>query len=461
MDFILGLPPTFEAGHFTIRIGAPLENASYIVETSTGQISSGTVTPDTGGGVAIVSPNISLQVTSNENIERMKGIRIRATGANPITVLVSVITTSGYGAYLMHRNDEFQDVERYEYYAVSTNSSRSTQQNLAGVTHSSTLLIGNFDETIVTITPTQTITLPAQDAEGGDDTLVNVTAGSSHTVTLHTLQTLLLSSPNDMTGTRIVSDKPLTVLTGHDCGQLPEGCEPMYVHALPTVNWGQEFLLAPFNGNIQPQYYTFVTSQDTTTVAYRCDDRISESVTISKTGEGTLLAFPPNSFCSLVASRPIFVVHQRASRRLGDFMGDPYVTIISPTTKYINEITFTNIEINPRTLPENFIIVTVRAEHYDPTQILLDGNPLSCTWTAIPSITSDESIGYGCTVGIESSVHVVSHSKENGLLSVVVYGYYVEFGGGNTWGYAFLAGINLDSDVETEGMCVHNYKVTI
>jgi hypothetical protein len=96
MDFILGLPPTFEAGHFTIRIGAPLENASYIVETSTGQISSGTVTPDTGGGVAIVSPNISLQVTSNENIERMKGIRIRATGANPITVLVSVITTSDY-----------------------------------------------------------------------------------------------------------------------------------------------------------------------------------------------------------------------------------------------------------------------------------------------------------------------------------------------------------------------------
>lgn len=367
----------------------------------------------------------------------------------PITVLVSVstfspVTNGAYGVYLIHRNDEF-NVDCYEYFAMSTNSS---EHNIAMGTRSTTLLVGNFDETIVRITPTQNISLP-QDAQNSG--LVNVTAGSSHSVTLHGLQTLLLSSPNDLTGTRIVSDKPLTVLTGHDCGQIPStrpNCEPMYVHAAPKINWGKEFLLAPFNGNISPQYYKFVTSQDITTVAYRCNNQSSESMEISGAGEGTLLAFPPNSLCSLVSSGPIFVVHLRASRRLGDTLGDPYITTVSPTTGYVNNISFTNLE-SP-TIPDNFFIVTVQAEHFDQTQILLDGTQLSCSWTTIRSIYSDRAVGYGCTVAIASRVHVVSHSEENGLLSVVTYGY-----ASNTLnqqrGYAYLAGINLDITTETEG----------
>lgn len=78
MDFILGLAPTFGTSRqYIIYIGTPLHNASYVVETMTEQISSGTVTSDT---VAMVFPNsTTLQVTSSENSERTKGIRVRAT----------------------------------------------------------------------------------------------------------------------------------------------------------------------------------------------------------------------------------------------------------------------------------------------------------------------------------------------------------------------------------------------
>jgi hypothetical protein len=83
MEFILGLPPTIQDAQYTIHIGAPLENVGYVVETLIELISSGTVTPE---GVAMVSPNISLQVTSGENIEQMKGIRVRATRMQSLCV---------------------------------------------------------------------------------------------------------------------------------------------------------------------------------------------------------------------------------------------------------------------------------------------------------------------------------------------------------------------------------------
>jgi hypothetical protein len=217
----------------------------------------------------------------------------------------------------------------------------------------------------------------------------------------------------------------------------------MYVHALPTVNWGQEFLLAPFSDYKLPQNYTLVSSQDigTTTVAYRCDDQRRASTLISKAGESTLLTWPRNSHCSLVSSRPIFVVHHRAFTGRGD-----YVTIISPTTRYVNNVMFTSLGSRVH----NFIVITVPAEHFDPTQILLDGNQLSCSWIALPSITSEGALGYGCTVCITHGVHVVSHSGENGVISVVVHGFR------SHRGYAYLAGINLDIDTETEGtlLCI-------
>jgi hypothetical protein len=216
----------------------------------------------------------------------------------------------------------------------------------------------------------------------------------------------------------------------------------MYVHTFPTVNWGQEFLLAPFSAYRLPQNYTLVSLQDigTTTVAYRCDDQRKASTLISKAGESTLLTLRRNSTCSLVSSRPIFVVHHRAFTVLGD-----YVTIISPTTRYVNNITFTSLGYGA-----NFIVITVPAEHFNSTQILLNGNQLSCSWIAFPSITSEGALGYGCTARITHGVHVVSHSEENGVLSVVVHGFR------SPRGYAYLAGINLDIDTETEGtlLCI-------
>ncbi len=85
-------------------------------------------------------------------------------------------------------------------------------------------------------------------------------------------------------------------------------CEPLYVTLPPTVNWGQTFLLAPFNGQTGNQHYKLVTSSDATVIAYRCGTQDSEGSTIATAGEDLILSFTANSYCYLTASSPIFVV---------------------------------------------------------------------------------------------------------------------------------------------------------
>lgn len=225
----------------------------------------------TSSEVDTVPIDTSFEVTSSGFGQRMKGLRVYSTGNNPIYVLVTMKYSRffliGYASYLVHPNSEFTNVDMYEYFAISTDYAGAPAITNR---YSNILLVGNHDATSISITPSQNVNLPV-DAQS-DSATVEVVSGSTHTVTLGEFQTLGFSSLLDLTGTRIVSDKPVTVLTGHQCAQIPtliSFCEPIYVHVPPTVNWGQQFLLAPLGGRTAAnQQYMLVTSTNSTTIAY-------------------------------------------------------------------------------------------------------------------------------------------------------------------------------------------------
>ena len=77
-------------------------------------------------------------------------------------------------------------VDEYIYYGISEYSDVSSVLGQI-------LLVGCRDNTTVTITPTQTVQLP-QDPQQSTSTTVTITAGTSYTITLHSLQTLLITA---------------------------------------------------------------------------------------------------------------------------------------------------------------------------------------------------------------------------------------------------------------------------
>ena len=447
MDFIFGIPltPTGQSPRYNLMIGTPSNQADYTIESREGEIAAGTV--NSSSPAAIIVSN-TFQVASGGMDDRMKGIRVRATGQNPVYVLVTInynffgefAFLLGYGSYPVHPNVELPNGGDYVYYVMSTDYTGSS----ASVTdrRSNVLLVGNRNITSVSITPTQTVSLP-QDAQS-DSTLVQVAAGATHNVTLHSLQTLGFSSLLDLTGTKIVSDKPLTIITGHQCAQIPsttDFCEPIYIHIPPTFNWGQLFLLAPLGGRTANQYYKLVTSIDSTMIAYRCGMGENMIQLNPTAGTGLSISFPSNSYCYLTASSPIFVV-QMAPGHNEDNVGDPTLAIISPTSRHVNDSTFLNLLSDFQT---SFITVTVQATHFNASWIHLDGIPLGCTWNNIYNTINDDIVGYGCTFSVAAGTHVVSHSEENGVLSVVAYGWNTE----PNLGYAYLTNINLEPHEQT------------
>ena len=358
----------------------------------------------------------------------MKGIRVRATGQHIVSVLVFIRYptpfTSGTASYTVHSNRETES-NVYEYFALSTDY--TGMPNIVD-RRSNIVLVGNSDNTAVRITPTQAVILP-------QSTTIN--AGSTHNITLAQFQTLLISSLSDLTGTRIVSNKPLTVISGHQCAHIPTTtpfCEPIYIHVPPTESWGQSFLLAPFARRTSGTTFKLVASHNNTAIAYRCGTDLSQGLVLSNAGNSTIIAFSGSPFCYLSANNSILVA-QIAAGFFSDMVGDPSVSLVSPMSGHIHSTHFVSLPIF-----ENYITVTVSAEHFiNGSQIRLDGQPLNCTWNSIYNSTFLDIVGYGCTTSVSPGTHTVSHTNAFGLLSVVAYGW-------NTApqiGYAYLTGINL------------------
>ena len=430
-------------------IGTPFNQADYVIESSNREIASGTATSN---NPAIVRVNSTFQVTSSGFLDRGKGIRVYTTSPNQIYVLVvtsyndfgSFRSLIGYGSYLVHPNNEYSSGD-YVYFAVSFKSTPN-RDDISNV-----LLIGNHNETFVSITPAQDVSLPI-DAQS-NSSLIEVAAGTTHNVTLNSFQTLGFSNVLDLTGTKIVSDKPLTVTTGHQCAQIPSTtgfCEPLYIHLPPTINWGRSFLMAPFGGRTADQYYKVVTSIDSVTIHYRCGSDDSVSLERPTAGSGYLLSLSSDSYCYLNASSPVFLV-QMSPGNEEDNLGDPALAIVPPTSGHVKSASFLNL---PSEIPNSFITVTVLAEHFMTSQILFDANPLSCSWNVIHNTFSDDIVGYGCTYNVSSGTHVVTHSGDDGVLSVVAYGWDDR----PSLGYAYLTNWNLTS----LGMYVYtNYNYAI
>lgn len=252
------------------------------------------------------------------------------------------------------------------------------------------------------------------------------------------MQTLLILSDDDLTGSLVVSNKPLTVISGHECINslnsyycICHNCVPLVLQIHPKATWGTQFITAI--GTIQHQEIRGLTMVQNFDVSITCG-------TNNSTYEGSILtsAYLINlstysqafyygayhDFCYLESAEQAYIASQVWSS-----FSDPAYTTLSPIDQYVHDIEFVTLPSSK--FPSNFISITVSEEHFDPNSILLDGTPVDCEWRAICNGTTDycyldteQIVGYGCATAISSDYltpvqHNVAHSDPDGLLSVI------------------------------------------
>lgn len=415
-----------------VVVGTRATSAQFKIETNDGVIHEGTSTSSSPTAVSVAS---TFQVANSEFANRYKGLHIYSTGSESIYVLVkNFVTFVNLGAYLAYPCIRFETDAAYEYVVVSADDPDD-------LLNSEFLLVGCENDTEITIVPTQTVSIP-QDPQDQDSAMTTVDLGTtSHQIILHTMQTLLISSVDDLTGTKIISNKPLTVISGHECANIPSSrssCEPLAVHVPPTFTWGTEFLLAPFAGRRGNQTFKAVTSENNTFIATVC------GTTSNEVRVNTVFQLDTNKYCYLESSKPVLLTQLSFGGSI-DNMGDPSIALISPIDQYIRETEFFSLPTFE--FSNNYISITVRIEHYNPDRILLDGAKVNCEWQEIYNNTfTFDIVGYGCNTTVSSNFfshtrHIVTHSDANGLISVLAYG----FGAFPVQGYAYLTGQELQS----------------
>ena len=204
-----------------------------------------------------------------------------------------------------------------------------------------------------------------------------------------------------MTGSKISSNKPITFITGHQCGFLPSNvtaCDHLTEQLPPAETFGFKFVLVPLL-LWEQDGYKIVASRDT--VNFNCVDRSGLSVQKDSfsLNEGQLrqLFIHSDCFCTLEASLPIVVVQISLGHSFDEAVPtDHFMIMIPPFGQYRNDYTLifvesfsTNSQDQPVVFKRHQLIIPTMRVMEKPYSLL--SPRVFCTWN-VQVITSDGSL---------------------------------------------------------------------
>ena len=394
---------------------------SYFLEAPGAEFyANGTIYPRSK---TVVHIPYNLAVWSYNDLD--KGIYVK-TGSNRVTVIGRVgkhwrspfragISMEVYAAIpVIDLN-----INKYEYFALSVNSSSSYYNSVV-------LVVGTKDGTAMKLTSTQAVTVRV-----GNKT-INLTAGREYSFVINRLQTLYIASPDDLSGTKITTSKPVTVLSGHVCAAVPWNggrCGYLIEQIPPTALWGKLHYVAPF-ASFWSGYAIKIVAAKHCVVYMYC----SEVWTVTLNGgESVLKMFLNNEACAIHSSATVLVVQFSLSHFDSNHFNHagPVMTIIPPTGHY-NNIIFSSIDFDgdydyhSDTLLHHITIV-VLAQYYQPHMIyLMSGgvNKSLDTQEWVPIMVNNSVEAYAAKLfNISNNVSEILHTNSSALMTIMSYGF--------------------------------------
>ena len=412
------IKPVFQSGNLIL-------NRSEILITTTERTGALTMIDSSQGSSMI---NVKPGSIANRRLDdfkvqlgtdRSKGVKIKAEQLKQITVFAQNEELHSVDGFTALPCAHLPNVTSYEYFAVSV-AAATVSENSAD---SAFLIVACSESTSVTITPTQSISHPYIPNLG-------VRSGTSFSVRLHERETLYIQDRADLTGSRVVSDKPISFFTGHECGNVPSDvaeCDHLVEQIPPTATWGRHFLIAPTATRSTYDIIKIVASEAQTTGAVHCifhnvDDGAVYRVSLAIPGNFMEVNIRQDMYCSVSTNKPVMVIQFTAGGD-GDSNenADPFMVIVPAISQYLNLTTFSTLN-DPSY--SHYVNLFVPAG-FDPSGVVIDSLPrerLSSPWVEIPCALISSICGYAKQVNIGNSVHSIWNSA-GGPVGVTVYGF--------------------------------------
>ena len=416
-------------------------SVNFNVSTIFGLITGGTATP---GEITYV--NISLGFVVFDSSEdsptdsRFKGIHIKAESTKMIVVFGQHEEVASNDVYLALPIIPRPAGSSYEYIAASVHGDDGTLQQAKD---SVALIIGTENDTEIILEPSVVIGHPF--ATQTSEMFIPGFPVESRTVTIQRLQTFYLQvRGEDISGTRIIANKPISVFSGHECADVPlssEPCDMLIEQIAPIDTWGTEVVTIPLRTRSADVIKVFA-SHDSTTVNVTCTNISSGIVT-----NDSSFTLGRNQFMELVISDYTLI---QSNNRIGVFQfsrsyttdnvlnSDPFMLSVPPCEQYRDSYAVAPAPFDSsiagtvagRVAYVNYTNIAVLAKYFNASMITVNNNPIDAS-EFNPIRRADNSIwGYGAQLILDEGAQIIRHQDPNAALSVTLYG----FGNQMSWG---------------------------
>ena len=292
-------------------------------------------------------------------------------------------------------------------------------------------MVSGYNDTVVSITPTQVVVLPP--AVTGQTNNIQVESGQTYHFTLHAMRTFMIESNHDLSGSKIVSSKPLSVISGHQCGNVPKSkgyCDHMAQQIPPIITWGTKHLSLPLAKRRSGSFYKILAAETNTTVNITCgnmtiagNNSITDTVMYSLelgSGEYANHVTAANKWCSFVSDKGILVT-QFSEGGQDEGLGDPMSMTLTPLEQFTN-VTSVIVPSSPfksstgETI-ENLLHIFILAD-IEHVNVTIDNKTIPPSkW--IPIYNEDKLIGHALSISdLSSNAHIIATSHSTPLTAL-------------------------------------------
>ena len=407
----------------------------FTVSTINGTIFSGIARPQK---ITNVTVSTEMIVSDSTPSEWFKGIHIKTKKGKKIVVFGQNEEEGSNDAYLALPVVTLPEGRSHEYIVASIKGDSGTAEQAKD---SVALIIGTENDTKIVIKPSVTIL----NHFAPFHRFIPVASDSFNTITIQRFQTVYLQvRGGDISGTRITSNKPISVFSGHECADVPLTSEPcdMLIEQIPPIDtWGSEVVTIPLktkDGDI----IKVIASQDATRVNVthtNIDDGTMTKHDTFNLNAGQFKELLIKDFSLIQSDNPI-AVFQFARSFKADYVltSDPLMLLVPPYEQYCNGYAVATAPFEPsltqtvegRVAYVNYTNIAVPAEFFNISSLIINNKKVNASEFK-PIRRANESIwGYGTQLLLDEGAQVIRHHNPNAVLSVTIYG----FSNQQSWG---------------------------
>ena len=431
MDDFLGQAAEFYLGFYQhshlqfypsiVLMTTEKHNVSYSIEApGIGYYGSGIITAD--DEVVLHLPD---DVVVSYFDDYNKGIYIR-TSSRKVTVYGQAFVegysrTQGYYWPYTEHLEAFVAIpvidlcsREYYYYAVSS-SGYSLYYN------SSVLVVGTEDNTVIKLTGAKSVTVSV----GYYPT--HLIPGKEYSFKINRLQTMYIGSPDDLTGSKIVADKQVSVFSGHQHGNITNTLsDNMYSRSYlveqipPTVLWGKVHYVTPLSKLVSASYVIKVVASKQCVIKIYCNSSSLPTFTTALyEGQFVNKTFSNNETCTVLSTAEVLVAQFSFGVHSSNGL---MMTLVPSREQYYNDFILSTIN---GSAGHHYINVIVTAEYYQPSMIYIttaEYNRSLETQQWVPIKVNNIIEAYATQVNITYGTSKVFHINDAAMMMIIVYG---------------------------------------